>query len=116
MAEEPERVLPEEGRASLRRVEEVRLHVPARERDPAVEQEHRQRSGEHGNDDHEHPREDLDRPDEERDPLHDIPGARRLWIVTTKLIAPASDDAERMWSERIQRSWPLPGVVSESGG
>jgi len=27
-----------------------------------------------------------------------------LWIVTTKLIAPTSDEIVRMWIERIQRS------------
>src|SRR5579871_3261395 len=41
--------------------------------------------------------------------IHDIPLARMLWIVTTKLIAPASDESERMCSPRIQRSWPFPG-------
>ena len=45
-----------------------------------------------------------------------IPRVRRLWMVTMKLIAPASDEAVRMWSERIQRSWPLPGAWVESGG
>ena len=40
-----------------------------------------------------------------------------LWIVAMKLIAPASDEMARMWSERIQRSWPFPGAksFSESG-
>ena len=31
-----------------------------------------------------------------------IPGARMWWIVTMKLIAPASDDSVRMCIERIQ--------------
>ncbi len=46
-----------------------------------------------------------------------IPGVRMLWIVTMKLIAPASDASEVMWRPRIQRSWPLPGLNSavESG-
>ena len=44
-----------------------------------------------------------------------IPGARRFWIVTMKLIAPASDDAVRMWIDRIQRSCPFPGSWVESG-
>src|SRR3989304_3907493 len=48
--------------------------------------------------------------------VHVIPRARMLWIVTIKLIAPASDEAERMWRERIHRSWPLPGAWVESGG
>ncbi len=33
-----------------------------------------------------------------------------LWIVTSRLIAPASDEIVRMWSDRIQRSMPCPGV------
>ena len=45
-----------------------------------------------------------------------IPRVRRLWMVTMKLIAPASEDAVRMWRERIQRSWPLPAVSTERGG
>ena len=46
-----------------------------------------------------------------------MPGARMLWIVTMKLIAPASDEIVSRWSERIQRSWPWPRVnaFSESG-
>ena len=39
-----------------------------------------------------------------------IPAVRMLWIVTTKLIAPASEATVRMWSERIQRSWPFPSM------
>ena len=45
-----------------------------------------------------------------------IPAVRMLWIVTTKLIAPASEATVRMWSERIQRSWPLPSMYTEFGG
>src|SRR3954471_23173497 len=47
-----------------------------------------------------------------------MPAPRMLWIVQTKLIAPTSDDTPTRWSERIQRSWPLPGEkkLSESGG
>src|SRR5258708_36896113 len=48
--------------------------------------------------------------------IHDIPGARMLWIVTTKLIAPASDEIVRMCSPSIQRSWPLPGECSVESG
>ena len=48
--------------------------------------------------------------------IHDIPLARMLWIVTTKLIAPTSDEIERMCSPRIQRSWPLPGACSVESG
>ena len=45
-----------------------------------------------------------------------IPGARMLWIVVTKLTAPASDEIERMCRLRIQRSWPLPGSCSVDSG
>src|SRR5438874_11436903 len=47
-----------------------------------------------------------------------IPGARMLWIVQRKLIAPASDPSVSKCSERIQRSWPEPGenAFSDSGG
>src|SRR5262249_29255489 len=38
-----------------------------------------------------------------------IPGARMLWIVQMKLIAPSSDETPTRCSERIQRSWPWPG-------
>ena len=31
-----------------------------------------------------------------------MPGARMLWIVTMKLIAPSSDESVRMWRLRIQ--------------
>ena len=48
--------------------------------------------------------------------IHDIPGARMLWIVTTKLIAPTSDEIERMCRPRIQRSWPWPGECSVESG
>ena len=48
--------------------------------------------------------------------IHDMPGARMLWIVTTKLIAPTSDEIERMCRPRIQRSWPLPGECSVESG
>ena len=33
-----------------------------------------------------------------------------------KLIAPASDEIDAMWSERIHRSCPFPGAITESGG
>src|SRR3954467_8621165 len=47
-----------------------------------------------------------------------IPGARILWIVQMKLIAPRSDEIATRCRERIQRSWPLPGEknFSETGG
>src|SRR2546430_12686505 len=47
-----------------------------------------------------------------------IPGARMLWIVARKLIAPTSDEIESRCKERIQRSWPLPGEkkLSDNGG
>ena len=44
-----------------------------------------------------------------------MPGVRIRQIVTRKLIAPISDAIERMWSDRIHRSWPVPGVFSDSG-
>jgi hypothetical protein len=46
-----------------------------------------------------------------------IPGVRMLWIVTMKLIAPASDESDVRWRPRIQRSCPEPGLNSsvESG-
>ena len=34
--------------------------------------------------------------------IHVMPGARMLWIVTMKLIAPSSEDSVRMWMLRIQ--------------
>ena len=37
-------------------------------------------------------------------------------IVTTKLIAVASEEIVRMCSERIHRSWPFPSPCSDSGG
>ncbi len=39
-----------------------------------------------------------------------IPGARMLWIVTTKLIAPTIDATPVRWMPRIQRSCPWPGL------
>ena len=47
-----------------------------------------------------------------------MPGARMLWIVTMKLIAPASEESDVRWRPRIQRSWPTPGLYSalERGG
>ncbi len=50
--------------------------------------------------------------------IHVIPGARMLWIVATKLIAPASEATASRWSERIHRSWPWPllKALSDSGG
>jgi hypothetical protein len=47
--------------------------------------------------------------------IHVIPAVRMLWMVTMKLIAPASDEIVSTWSDRIQRSWPIPGVSTESG-
>ena len=46
-----------------------------------------------------------------------IPGVRMLWIVTMKLIAPASDESEVRWRPRIQKSCPVVGLNSsvESG-
>ena len=48
--------------------------------------------------------------------IHDMPGVRMLWIVTTKLIAPASDAIERMCRPRIQKSWPCPGECRVDSG
>ena len=48
--------------------------------------------------------------------IHDMPGVRMLWIVTMKLIAPTSDEIERMCRLRIHRSWPLPGEWSVESG
>ena len=45
-----------------------------------------------------------------------IPGVRMFTIVTMKLIAPASDETESTCRARIQRSWPLPMLWTESGG
>ena len=36
-----------------------------------------------------------------------MPGARMLRIVTRKLIPPSIELTPRMWSPRIQRSWPM---------
>src|SRR5687768_10676529 len=46
-----------------------------------------------------------------------MPGVRMLWIVTMKLIAPASDESDVRWRPRIQKSWPVVGLNSsvESG-
>ena len=44
--------------------------------------------------------------------IHVIPGARMLWIVTMKLIAPASDAIDVRWMPRIHRSCPTPGLPS----
>jgi hypothetical protein len=38
-----------------------------------------------------------------------MPGARMLWIVATKLIAPSSDDRLVRWTMKIQASIPPPG-------
>src|SRR3954447_2948865 len=43
--------------------------------------------------------------------IHVMPGARMLWIVTMKLIAPSSEESVRMWMLRIQYSWPWQGLV-----
>ncbi len=45
-----------------------------------------------------------------------MPGARMLWIVQMKLIAPMSDEMPRMCSPTIQRSSPWPGEITDSGG
>ena len=47
-----------------------------------------------------------------------MPGARMLWIVATKLIAPISDEMPVRWIMKIQASTPPPGEKesSESGG
>ena len=46
-----------------------------------------------------------------------MPGARMLWIVATKLIAPNIDDRPVRWTMKIQASIPPPGekASSESG-
>jgi hypothetical protein len=46
--------------------------------------------------------------------IHVIPGVRRRWIVTRKLIAPKSDESVSTCSERIQRSIPWPGLKADS--
>jgi hypothetical protein len=48
--------------------------------------------------------------------IHVIPGARMLWMVTMKLIAPAIEATEVRWIPRIQRSCPFPGYCHEIGG
>ena len=47
-----------------------------------------------------------------------IPGARMLWIVATKLIAPTIEDTPVRWIRKIQASTPPPGekASSDSGG
>ena len=47
-----------------------------------------------------------------------MPGARMLWIVATKLIAPSIDERPVRWIMKIQASTPPPGenASSESGG
>jgi hypothetical protein len=47
-----------------------------------------------------------------------IPGARMLWIVATKLIAPMIEEMPVRWIRKIQASTPPPPVKasSESGG
>ena len=45
-----------------------------------------------------------------------IPGVRMFTIVTMKLIALASDESVSTCRPRIQRSWPLPTLCTESGG
>ena len=39
-----------------------------------------------------------------------MPGARMLWIVATKLMAPTSDDRPVRWIRKIQASTPPPGM------
>ena len=48
--------------------------------------------------------------------VHVMPGARMLWIVTMKLIAPTAEEIARMCRLRIQRSCPLPGVCNVESG
>ena len=45
-----------------------------------------------------------------------IPGARMLWMVQMKLIAPRIDEIDRMCRPTIQKSIPWPGDCTESGG
>ena len=47
-----------------------------------------------------------------------MPGARMLWIVAMKLIAPMIDEMPVRWIRKIQASTPPPPVnaSSESGG
>src|ERR1700759_582656 len=45
-----------------------------------------------------------------------MPGARMLWIVQMKLIAPRIDDSDRMWRPTIQKSMPWPAEMIDSGG
>jgi hypothetical protein len=42
-----------------------------------------------------------------------MPGARMLWIVTMKLIAPRIDEIDVRWIARIQRSWPVARLEGE---
>ena len=43
-----------------------------------------------------------------------MPGARMLWIVATKLIAPSSDERLVRWTMKIQASIPLLGEYASS--
>ena len=43
-----------------------------------------------------------------------MPGARMLWIVATKLIAPTSDEMPVRWIRNIQASTPPPGEYRSS--
>src|SRR4051794_41786303 len=45
-----------------------------------------------------------------------MPGARMLWIVQMKLIAPRIEDSDRMCRPTIQKSMPWPGEITDSGG
>ena len=45
-----------------------------------------------------------------------MPGARMLWIVQMKLIAPISDEMPMMCRPTIQKSTPWPGSCTDSGG
>ena len=46
-----------------------------------------------------------------------MPGARMLWIVAMKLIAPSIDDRPVRWTMKIHASWPPLGeyCLSDSG-
>ena len=45
-----------------------------------------------------------------------IPGARMLWMVQMKLMAPVIDERPTMCRPTIQKSWPSPGSSTDSGG
>ena len=47
--------------------------------------------------------------------IHVIPPVRMLWIVTMKLIAPASDAIVSRWSARIQQVDAVPGLSTRLG-